>query len=600
MNMHAARLEYLRAASADVLRRHWGALAAASAMALIVASPLIAFPLYAGDAYNGINILHFGNDQHYYLTRGKEALEGHSLGQPFLAEGKEAQDPTFSYADMVVLAPASILGLSERVDIVSYYNVLNTLAIFVLVLMIYALALRLSGDRVLALASALFVVGGYAIIEAKTVFYGNFDVYGRSLFPFASSIPMFGFLIALHDALLARSRRALLLAGALAGALCYVYFFAWTFAFALLAALGFIYLLSRDWTSLKSVCIAGGIGALIGSYNIAQLLLFHASPIGAQLAFFYASVQSHLPLMSKIGLGTTLLTLLVAWRKGWTREMPFVLGIILAGWIALNQQVITGRLIQYGHYYWYFIVPFSVVIGAYLFGKALPHRFRRMFAYGLIALAFVNVSGQQFRAFFGDTLQFRLREQTYAPILAALKNEPKGAVLAGAGGESYTFLITIYTSHDLYWIPAAEIHVFPADRLLEALEVHLFLNREARADPVAYLESKLSERPRNNEYLYLYEELEGLRSGLDYYAYQRALAAGETSFGGLRERLLRDVETRYKAEFSERRISALLKERGVRYVLWDAEFYPEWDLSPLGRLTALARSGPLTLYRLED
>ena len=120
MNMHAARLEYLRAASADVLRRHWGALAAASAMALIVASPLIAFPLYAGDAYNGINILHFGNDQHYYLTRGKEALEGHSLGQPFLAEGKEAQDPTFSYADMVVLAPARILGLSERVDIVSY------------------------------------------------------------------------------------------------------------------------------------------------------------------------------------------------------------------------------------------------------------------------------------------------------------------------------------------------------------------------------------------------------------------------------------------------------------------------------------------------
>jgi hypothetical protein len=270
-----------------------------------------------------------------------------------------------------------------------------------------------------------------------------------------------------------------------------------------------------------------------------------------------------------------------------------------AGWIALNQQVLTGRLLQYGHYYWYFIVPLSIVIGAYFLHVALPERLRRVFAFGLIALAFVNIAGQQFRAF-NENVQYKLREQTYAPILTALKSESPGSVLTGAGGEAYTFLITIYTDHDLYWIPAAELHVFPTERLLESLEVHLALNRDARADPVAYLESALFDTSQHNEYEYLYEELEGFHSGLDYYAYQRALSSGEVSFGGVRERLLQEVGERYEKDFSPAQVRALLKERGVQYVLWDAEAYPEWDLSILGRLTVLEKSGPLTLYKVEN
>ena len=107
------------------IRLHAFPLIAFAILTLLIESPLIAFPFYAGDAYQGINIAHFGNDEHFYLSRAKEALEGHSEGQPFLAEGKEMLDASQNNTEQIMLSPFRALGLGPQADPVVLYNILN-------------------------------------------------------------------------------------------------------------------------------------------------------------------------------------------------------------------------------------------------------------------------------------------------------------------------------------------------------------------------------------------------------------------------------------------------------------------------------------------
>ena len=128
------------------------------ALALLVEAPLIAFPFYAGEQYQGINIAHFGNDEHFYLSRAKEVLESHSLGQPYLAEGKNNPDSFLVNAEQIAVAPLRLLGLSEA-DVVTYYNVLNFLGLIALLFLIYRLVLAFSENMLLSATTAGIVIG---------------------------------------------------------------------------------------------------------------------------------------------------------------------------------------------------------------------------------------------------------------------------------------------------------------------------------------------------------------------------------------------------------------------------------------------------------
>jgi len=585
--------------------RHWPGIFAALCAAVLVVAPLAAFPFVARDAYHGINIAHFGDDEHYYLTRMEEALEGHALGQPILAEGKGAQDPTFSYVELAIAFPLRLVGIAH-LDATALLNTLNAIGVFVVVLLMYAFMFSLSGDGFLAAALALFAVCGYSIVYNKGLFYSDFDIYGRSLWPWASSIPFFAFLIALYKSVVIRTgKMALVAAAVLFGVLFYVYFYAWTFALALLCALVLMYLLAREWRRFLEVCIVGAGGLLIGAFNVTRLLVFYATPTGKQLAFFLNQQHSHAAVFSKIGFVAAIIVglfSLYAWKRRDKSEFPvllFLWAVICAGWIALDQQVLSGRLVQYGHYYWYFIVPLSIMVIGYCVYKFLPARFRFVLPTTLVVLALLNSSVGQYRSF-STTYDSKIREQTYAPLLSKLNTLPTGTVFTGSGGDVFEFLITIYTQDNLYWMPAAELHVFPIDRLKETLLVYLSLNPIARKDPAIFLSKELAAGVFD-QYTGIYRELEAYRSGLDYSSYQlrTATVARDPVLAPLRIELLAELAQQYRATFLQKGAArTLLQKEGVAYVLWDKRQYPDWDLSPLQPLALLATSTDLALYAL--
>ncbi len=588
----------MKAKLISLLRAHWRVLVCALVLAALLGSPLYLIPHELGSAYKGVDIVHFGNDEHGYLVRGEEVLEGHGLGQIYLSDGKDTSDPTFSQVERFMLFPFTFFHLHP--NIVTVYNAVNTIAIFFLALVIYAFVFAMSGDSLLAAAAAVFVIGGYSIIEEKSLFFSSFNIYGRSVFPFASSIPFFGFLLLTYEAIVSRkSAWYSIVAGVILGALFYDYFYAWTFAAALLATLFVVLLVRRDIPGVMRTMLIGSIGIVLGLGTIIPFLQLYASQSGGQLSYFLWSVHGRTPIMSLAGLAGLLIYGLYWWRmKGADKNSPFILACIVAGWIALNQQLITGSFVQYGHYYWYFIVPVLICLCLYMVGKCIPRRLM-VWVYGaLIALAFVSTAGGQYQSV-KHNLSGNEHDQSYASLLSVLASLPRGTILTGPGSDSQSLLVPIYTDDDLYWYVGATTYHTSFDRIEEALLVYLYLNHDARKDPIGFLQKELS-KDINSPYSLLFENIEGYRSGLDYYSYEAALQHSDSALLSKRPAILSEVRERYAALLpNDAALRALLLERGVTYVLWDSALYPEGDLSPLQPLTVIATSTDLTLYKLQ-
>jgi hypothetical protein len=268
--------------------------------------------------------------------------------------------------------------------------------------------------------------------------------------------------------------------------------------------------------------------------------------------------------------------------------------------VALEQQLVTGRAVQYGHYYWYFVVPLSILVSVYMALRLVPERWNKYQPWlcgAIIAVALLNTAAVQYKSFF-TTTEGKLREQEFAPVLEQLNKEEKAVVLASPGGESQPLLVTIYTDHDLYWIPAAITSAFSTEQLKDALLTYLYLNNKSRRDPARYLRDSLSEVP--NAYTEMYEELEGFAHKIPLELYRTSgFPHTQPEILAVRESFIEAIAKKYwERTRSREKLRQMLLEQNVRYILWDRQLYPEWDLSVLEPLEAIATSTDIILYEL--
>ncbi len=583
-----------------LLREHWLAITLALALTLVIFYPLISFPFIVKDSYQGINIAHFGSDEHFYLVRAKEILEGHGLGNPILSEGKEGQDPFFMLNERVLLTPLRVLGIYPAVSVVTIYNIYNFLGVFSLILIIYSFGLQLKNDRKYALATSLMIIGGYSLIYNKAFFFSDFNIYGRAMFPYISSIVFFSYLTVLTKALKSGSNKLTVIAGLIFGAIFYVYFFAWSFVLALNGCLLGLYLLLRDYKKSKQLALVMVIGLALGTYNVYKLFTYMTTEAGKQLAYFQWSSVSHEPVMSLIGLATgTLFIFYVYWQRRDTNNV-LLLGLIIAGWIALNQQIITGRTVQYAHYYWYFVVPLSVVTGFYMLWPLLKTNRQRWLVFGVVVVAvFVNSVVGQYRSSL-TTLDFKHHDQKYRPILDRLNQEKTtGTVLTAEDAGAYETLVNIYTDHDLFWRSFAGTYNTPFNRFKDTLYLYTYLNPETRQDFSGYIKKMMAE-PGASAYRSLYENIEGYWSGLDFYRYQYHAVRNDEWIKAEREKTLAILTPEYQKVATDQQMAVLLRSYGVSYIIWDKNLNPEWDLSFIKGLEEIASNQNIYLYQWHD
>lgn len=580
------------------VKEHYGIIICSFLLTILIFAPLLVFPYVIKNDYRGININWFGSDAHFYLTRGKEVLDGNGLGNPILREGKNQADASLSYGDYILLAPVKLLGLEQKVNIVTLYNVYNFIGVFILILLIYFFVLRLSGDKLLSAAAAVFAIGGYSIIYRKTLFYGDFNVYARLIYPYFSSLIMFAYLNLLVKSLKSIELKYKILASAVFGLLFYIYFYAWSFVLALNGCLFLIYFFRKDFASLKKVLLISLIGLALGAYYL--ILLFGAltTEAGKQASYFLWMSYGHGSLFSLIGFFTLALFAWFFYKCRDDKNLPLVFAVILSGWLALNQQIITGRMLQYGHYYWYFVVPLSIIISFYMVGRLLKNENLRKYLFiFLIAVAFINTAGGQYKSFY-STLPQKKYEQNFRPLIDALnQDKTPGVILADQVNE---YLFTIYTPHDLFWHTAATFNNLPIQRFKDALFVYLYLNKDSRNDFKAYLEKIADYKAKPTFYQSLYRNLEGYWSGYSYYEYTNRAKSGDPGLSLKRPEIIKQLTEGYEAAVLKNNgINNLLKRYGVNYIVWDKNKNPEWDLGEIKGFKPVVSYNNIYLYKLE-
>ena len=278
--------------------------------------------------------------------------------------------------------------------------------------------------------------------------------------------------------------------------------------------------------------------------------------------------------------------------------MAVIIGFMLAGWIALNQQIFSGHVIQYGHYYWFFIVPTSIILSIYMIWSLLKNdRWRIICSVALVLIVFVNSGIGQYRATF-TYLDSKKDEQRYRPILTVLQKEQTSSVVMAPDNAS-GLLITIYTSHDLLWNGTALVYNTPLERMEETLVWYLYLNKESRSTPRPYLEQALANSGNASESKMLYVAIEGLTSGWDSHVYDAKVLSKDFSLFDHRRQLLDRVEKNYhRITADPQYVTSFLEKYGVSYIVWDKVFNPEWDLTIFPRLQLLVQSERVGLYRV--
>lgn len=580
---------------------------------LFLAFPVILFPLIAGDSYRGINIPHTssGNvDSLTYLSAGKEVLDGNFLGNLSLREGKTLEGTNFSLVEFIILAPIKFLGLADRINIVTLYNIYGFFYVVAIVLLIYSFVFRLSKDKVLSTITVVFIIGGYTLIKDKMLGFPEANQYLRQTQPALNIIILFAYLHCLLSVVRnpdKKGRKFVLLSGLFFGLMFYVGFFVWSFALAFTSSLLFIfYFIKKDALLSKRLFFIISLGLLLGAFQLWQIGKFYHSEAGRAASFFFSSARSRAAIYHRVTL-LAASVLFVIFDYKYKREDCFWLffAILLGSWGALNQQVITGVLVQTDHYEQYFIIPLSILISFYIFWFLLKNNKQRLF-FGIVvvSLSLSNVALGQFR-YMSTVMERRLYEQNYRGVIDYLNNEKNPQVILTDEDSLYNLLFNVYTSHDLFWTPAALQWNTPdvIQRTKNSLCVYLYLNKNSRDYFYGIDKGKKQSYPDPESCCgETYKGLESFESGLsDLLTYRRMEESGDQFIARSKEKTKTNLLATCKnIAGDDERVMEILRKYGVNYIVWDKNLDPNWDPFFINDLKLVFSDKSVDLYRLEN
>lgn len=595
-----------------ILKSHLFVIVGASALALLVGLPIILLPFFAKDQYRGINIAHPSGstiDALTYLSEGKEILEGHSKANIALREGKNGQPLAFSDVEYVIVAPMRWLGLAEKIEIVTLYDVYSFVYVVLIVILIYSFLLQLSGSRRFSAVAALLVVGGYTIIDSKAFGSAYPNMYLRATQPAINIIALFIYLNLILKFIKTEEggrRLYITLSTLMFGILFYMGFFVWTFAFILTGSLLVAYLLKKDFRIVRGCLLILLGGVLIGAYQLYKMFVFFSSEAGRQTSFLLSGELSRAPILfRRFSWLVTLIFIIYTVRNKRDKNLFLIFGIILAGWISLNQQVITGMLVHPDHYYQYFIIPLFIALGFYMVWFMVGEKMRKIMVIAALLALYLNTAVGQY-AHTQETLPRRLYEQNYRPIIDFLNQDKISRVILTAENDFNGLLFNVYTPHDLFWhyeaLPMSNPHLW--ERVNDALCVGWYLEATDNQKIEKEMEGPGGGTKEISWFSHhlqgTYEAYEAISMGYkDYSTYRRA--AHDAVFLEKRHALIqRLVSQCQEIVKDDAGLMRLLAKYDVKYMVWDKNTNRDWRRLAIKGLKEVFSFNNIYVYQIEQ
>ncbi len=433
--------------------------------------------------FRGVEIMPTDAEAHY-AARVREIYDGYwSAANVFYSDPKDQPYLQPPLPELAIAIPSLLFGI----DPITAFVLAKAIFAFAVTLILIGFFASITGARWPSLLAVTTFLFAGVLIGAPWNAWANvlgtnphgypFLLFSRPVNPQWTVLWFASSLWAITVWWRSRSVLAMGFAALCGVVLLYSYFYAWTYLLAFVGILGLWCLWQRDRQRFFHLLLFFGIFVVLGMPYFLHVRQAAAHPLFAESARRIGLINRHTPLFGwwmvifvAIGIGSK-------WR--WCHSWPLVFLLALAGFIALNQHVITGMYIVPHHYHWYFIAPLaSMFLLVLLFSIPrlyIPSRFlpilTAFFLIATVCFGFV----EQARAY-RDIRTTWGNNQALAPVLKYLranKNVPK---VAYASDIWLMDLIPVYTSLDVYTATNANNYLVSAVRARDVYFFELWLS----------------------------------------------------------------------------------------------------------------------------
>ena len=462
-----------------------------------------------GNSYQGIPFLYSDNED-YYMSRMHEVIDGYYLvGSPYF----------FEYKDMLPTAPPIgeyfyvLLSLLFHISLTTAVVFAKFLFPAILFFLVYNFIRIISDEtegeeNVLgAIAGGLFITLGSGLVDYQYVFhriiYGtnwpSLSVWVRPVNPITGALLLFSTLSLVWQSL-RKSSWWYPIFGGIMLSLTFGYIFTFGIICSIIGVLIVLSLWQRKLTEVKKLISIIVIAITIDGLYIIQIIPSLIQGDGT-MAGKSGLMLTHAPLLNKVLLvATTLFLLIVMFAKKRDgvniikehekyRTIWFSFSLLLGSFIALNQQVLTGRTIWPYHFVQYSIPLATIAILISLFVLLRP-LYPRMWRYGMYGISTISLLFAVWNASPSVYVQNDFMTlQQFSPIFNWLnKNAAKDCVVMVAEDENARLagLIPAFTSCNVYFT-ANLSGLYPMERIEHDFFVELRLRGVATSSALSYL-----------------------------------------------------------------------------------------------------------------
>jgi hypothetical protein len=568
------------------LRVHWPALVLAIAIGIICVTPYLYFTLHA-PGFAGVQMM--GSDaEDHYTARINQVYEGYaSLGNTYLPQ-KNTPYLQPGLGENIVANTGMLLSISApEVNVLSKF-------IFSLIisLLVYILAYALFKSRAAALLGSAFVVLGDSLISGPTAWmallHGSsvnnaFLTYDRPINPEISNILLFGALICIYFAFFNDRRPRwyeFVICALLTGSSLYVSPFVFTFLVALQVLCFIRFLWHRDFRKALSIVAVGTVTAVVMIPFLMNYLALRASTSYADTMMRSGVVSSHALI---VGYWIPIVLILVGFclpQRYRNRARPFFILSMAALIILLNQQIVTGSIIQPGHYHWYITTPLvEILLGMYaalMCQLALKKRALRYGGYAAcLAILIYNGMSTQV-ASCAQAYTGAVAVQRYAPVFDYLNRlQNRQYIWADKYISSY---IPIYTDDDTANNRQTGNYLVPRSYFEQTVIIDYRLRGISPKDALAAMQKE-----------------RGDISSIIYSLYWRDHAG---SFEAIPDPIISSLAQEYINGY-HRPLKSLLTDLGIHMIVWDRATDMDWNIASLPFVNRVFTSGTIDVYEIK-
>ena len=580
----------------QLIKIHKWAILLAFLVGVIVAFPQLYFSYDNSETYQGIYVSSTDNE-YSYLNRVQEVRDGHfSLGSPVFKEGKN--DPYIQSPGGEILV--AYLGKIFFLDLNGTILLSRFLFSFLGFLAIYSFVFLITKEKLTASAAAITVIlarfilsrgGLFALLRGESPVDQFLDLY-RPIQPQVSFLFFFAFLVFFWLFFERKQWRWGIISALILGISFYIYPYTWSFLCAFLGALFLILLFRKKKQEARRIfflALAGIIIAIPYFINVYRLNLY---PSLEEISYRFRLVETHQPILGFL-VPTLFVVFLIFFPKQWKERFIFCLALLIAPFIVLNQQIITGKELSSGHYHWFYHQPLTIIFLIIILlywvkfwqarlsaNREKPGPLKKINAVKVLAFLIIGFSiytGVIIQASsYGKSEEKILSDQRYAKVVQWFNlNAQKDEVVLADRYQSdilsiYTSLNQFYATHSFIYLSATN------ERTLSSL----FLLY--RLDGVSGPES---------ENLFLGEE-RGVLSVRVYGTYYKNIAGTASA---IPDEILLSFAEKYR-NFLLIPLDKIFEIYDIKYIAWDKINHPRWQLDQYPFLTKVYEEGDFAIY----